>query len=64
MLTAKLNVQAILELGQRLILLAGNGYGRGLVACSGGVCSDLVFQRVVVEVVWGTGVAKSRGESR
>lgn len=49
MLVAKLHIETVLKLGQVLVLVARNGHGGRLVA--GGVDLDLVFQRVVIEVV-------------
>lgn len=51
MLADELQVQPVLELAERYILVAGDGDGRGLVL--GGVCLDLVLERVVVEVILG-----------
>lgn len=50
MLVAELSKQGILESLQRSILVAGNSQGCGLVA--GCVDFDLMFQRIVVEIIY------------
>jgi hypothetical protein len=49
-LVAKLGKQSVLKSAQRSILVAGNGQSRGLIA--GCMDLDLVFQRIVVEIVY------------
>jgi hypothetical protein len=49
-LVAELGKQGVLESAQRRVLVARNGQSRGLVA--GGVDLDLMFQRIVVEIVY------------
>lgn len=50
MLVAELMKQGVLESLQCSVLVAGNGQSRGLVA--GRMDLDLMFQRVVVEIVY------------
>lgn len=49
MLSAQLQVEAFLESVQCGILVARNSHGRSLVAS--GVDLDLMFERVVIEIV-------------
>lgn len=48
-LPAEFQIEAVLKLAQGCILVTGDGEGGGLIP--GRVRLDLVFQRVVVEVV-------------
>lgn len=50
MLVAELSKQGVLESAQRSVLVAGNGQSCGLVA--GCMDFDLMFQRIVVEIVY------------
>lgn len=50
MLVAEFIKQGVLKSLQRSVLVAGNGQSRGLIA--GCMDLDLVFQRVVIEIVY------------